>query len=289
MNLITAGNQEKPIVSIIVPCFNQAEFIGEALDSVLSQTCSDWQCVVVDDGSTDGTEAIVGRYLSRDDRFVYLKKANGGVASARNLGIRNSSGEFILPLDGDDKLHKDYLRTVMAYFSAHPEADLVYTQVELFGAKRGVNRLPAYDYQRLLFDNMIVSTSMYRRTLYDKTVGYAENMRAGLEDWEFYIRLLGPGSKVHRIDSPLFFYRIKKSSRSTQISAGGHFCELARQIYENNKERYSEVVENPIFAFRSAMQIFRPDMVGRYKRQKVYIHCAYLVIIAILLVAWGLS
>ncbi len=282
-----AEDQENPLVSIIVPCFNQASFIGEALDSVLSQSYVDWQCVVIDDGSTDETETIVRSYLSRDDRFVYLKKANGGVASARNLGIKNSSGEFILPLDGDDKLHKDYLRTAMSYFAAHPETDLVYTQVKLFGATRGLNRLPAYDYQRLLFDNMIVSTSVYRRARYDKTSGYAENMRAGLEDWEFYIRLLGPEAKVHRIDTPLFFYRIKKQSRSTEVSKGGHFPELAQQIYNNNRERYLEVVSNPIFFFREMLQIFRPDVVGRYKRQRIYIHCAYWVVILALLATWS--
>lgn len=151
-------------VSIIVPCFNQAPYLGEALDSVLSQTYRNWECIIVDDGSTDETASVASRYTATDQRFKFIQKENGGVASARNLGIRNSSGEFIVPLDGDDKLHRDYIRLAMEYFGAHPETELVYSQVELFGAKRGLNRLPAYDYQRLLFDNMIVNTSVYRRT-----------------------------------------------------------------------------------------------------------------------------
>lgn len=270
-------------VSIIVPCFNQAPYLGEALDSVLSQTYSNWECIIVDDGSTDETASVASRYTAMDQRFRFIQKENGGVASARNLGIQNSSGEFIVPLDGDDKLHSDYIRLAMEHFGAHPETELVYSQVEFFGAKRGLNRLPAYDHQRLLFDNMIVNTSVYRRTSFDRTSGYAENMRHGLEDWEFYIQLLGPESKVHRIDERLFFYRIKKASRSTEISKGDHLIELTKQIYDNNKSRYHEINSNPIFAFRAAIKIFHPDITRRYKRQKIYIHGIYLTVITAML------
>jgi hypothetical protein len=130
---------------------------------------------------------------------------------------------------------------------------------------------------------MIVNTSVYRRTSFDRTSGYAENMRHGLEDWEFYIQLLGPESKVHRIDERLFFYRIKKASRSTEISKGDHLIELTKQIYDNNKSRYHEINSNPIFAFRAAIKIFHPDITRRYKRQKIYIHGIYLTVITAML------
>jgi Glycosyltransferases involved in cell wall biogenesis len=98
-------------VSIVVPCFNQEAFIAEALESVLRQSYSDWECIIVNDGSTDGSEAIIERYAKKERRFLSLAKENGGVAAARNFGFARASGALFVPLDGDDKLHPDFLQT----------------------------------------------------------------------------------------------------------------------------------------------------------------------------------
>jgi glycosyltransferase involved in cell wall biosynthesis len=277
--------RNEPTVSIIVPCFNQAGFIRETLDSVAQQTYASWQCIVVDDGSTDDTEAVVQRHIAGDARFSYVRKANGGVAAARNLGISLSTGEFILPLDGDDKIHKQYVQRAIEYFIKHPATDLVYSKVMLFGAKQGIWRLPHFSYQKLLFENMIVNSAIFRRALFDRTTGYAEHMVHGFEDWEFYIRLLNADSVVHRFNAPLFLYRIKPQSRSTEQISGGHFDQSVRQIYESNPQAYGELMANPIAHFKSQRQLFRPDMVSRYKRQRVQLHCFYGAIIALMLTA----
>ena len=95
---------QKSIVSIIVPCYNYAALFREALDSVLAQTYDDWECIIVNDGSTDDTEEIALQYCQKDERFIYFYKENGGHSSARNYGIKKSKGEYILPLDPDDKI-----------------------------------------------------------------------------------------------------------------------------------------------------------------------------------------
>ena len=93
-----------PMVSIIVPCYNQAQFLAETLDSVLAQTHENWECIIVNDGSTDNTEFVAKEYCDRDQRFVYLKKENGGLSSARNAGLDVAKGEYVQFLDSDDIL-----------------------------------------------------------------------------------------------------------------------------------------------------------------------------------------
>ena len=98
-----------PLVSIIIPCYNQAKFLQETLQSVNHQTYSNWECIIINDGSPDNTEEIALEWCYKDVRFKYFKKENGGLSSARNFGILHARGDLILPLDADDKISKNYL------------------------------------------------------------------------------------------------------------------------------------------------------------------------------------
>lgn len=93
-----------PLISVITPCFNQARYLTEALDSVLGQTYTNWECIVVNDGSTDGTEAVALQFCHKDARIRYVRKSNGGLSSARNTGLRNTRGHWVQFLDADDIL-----------------------------------------------------------------------------------------------------------------------------------------------------------------------------------------
>ena len=97
------------LISVIVPCYNQAQYLDECLQSVLDQTYTDWECIIVNDGSPDHTEEIAKKWVEKDARFRYLFKENGGLSSARNAGIEIAKGEWILPLDADDKIGNQYL------------------------------------------------------------------------------------------------------------------------------------------------------------------------------------
>ena len=98
-----------PLISVVVPCYNQAQYLDECLQSVLNQTYQDWECIIVNDGSPDNTEEIAKNWVEKDTRFIYLSKENGGLSSARNAGIEIAKGEWILPLDADDKIGERYL------------------------------------------------------------------------------------------------------------------------------------------------------------------------------------
>ena len=96
------------LVSIIIPCFNQGMYLSETIESVLSQTYRYWECIIINDGSADNTEEIALGYCNNDERIKYLKQDNKGPCVARNYGISNAGGIYILPLDADDILGKDY-------------------------------------------------------------------------------------------------------------------------------------------------------------------------------------
>ncbi len=105
-----------PLISVIVPCYLQAEYLDECLQSVYDQTYSNWECIIVNDGSLDNTEEIAKRWLEKDNRFRYIYKENGGLSSARNAGIREAKGEWIQFLDSDDMIHKSKFITKSLFF-----------------------------------------------------------------------------------------------------------------------------------------------------------------------------
>lgn len=199
-------------VSIIVPCYNQAEYLGEALQSVLEQTYANWECVIVNDGSTDQTEIVAKKWCDKDARFQYLFKENGGLSSARNFGIVSSTGTFILPLDADDRIAPNYVDMAIKSFKEDSFLKVVYCVAEKFGDVSGIWQLKPFSLLSLCTNNMIFCTAMYRKQDWDLVGGYDEKMLYGWEDWEFWIAILKNGGGVKRLDEVGFYYRIKSSS-----------------------------------------------------------------------------
>ena len=117
----------KPIVSVIIPCFNQAQYLTEALNSVLNQTFQNWECIIVNDGSPDNTEEVALGWCNKDKRFKYLKKENGGLSSARNAGLKIAQGEYIQFLDSDDLLQKEKIESQVSFLGYNLNVDIVYS------------------------------------------------------------------------------------------------------------------------------------------------------------------
>lgn len=259
-----------PKISIIVPTYNQAEYLDECLQSVLDQTYTDWECIIVDDGSTDDTEKLIEHWLLKDERFKYSKKTNGGVSSARNLGIQKATAEWILPLDGDDKIAPQYLELASKEFYKNP--DLIYCKAAFFGNTTGDFKLEDFSFDILLLNNLFFCTSFFKKEAWLKTNGYDEKLVHGFEDWDFWIELLKNSDKeVIRLDYLGFYYRRKDTSRDADINKNlqqkedafsyilfkhhkeyvktyGTYFNLIRQnkklVSDNNK--LTEVVNEPI-------------------------------------------
>jgi len=210
-------NDFKCVISVVVPCYNQAEYLEEALQSVFNQTFTDWECLIVNDGSSDDTEIIAKQWQEKDARFKYVYKENGGLSSARNFGIKSALGEFILPLDADDKIGQHYLEFSWQAFQKNDALKIVYCNAEKFGVETGNWELETYAFNLLLLKNMIFCSALFRKSDWSSINGYDENMKDGFEDWEFWIALLKNGGDVLQLDYIGFYYRIKNDSMIKEL------------------------------------------------------------------------
>lgn len=233
----------QPVVSIIVPCFQQAEFLSETLDSVMEQTYTNWECIIVNDGSTDSTEEVAKRYVERDSRFKFLYQENKGTSAARNNAIKQSQREYLLPLDADDLIAPTYIEKAMEHFLRFPATKLVYCKADKFGTESGCWQLPPYQYDALAWNNCIFNSALFRYADYEEAGGYNENMVHGNEDWDFWLALLKKDDIVFQIDEVLFHYRVKETSRTTAVME--HYKEESLvQLYKNHREIYEPFMKD---------------------------------------------
>lgn len=257
------------LVSIIVPCYNQAEYLPEALDSILKQTYQKWECIIVNDGSPDNTEVVAKKYCSLDNRFTYIQKRNGGIASARNTGIASAKGEFILPLDADDKIGDQYLELAIDVFNHNPSVKVVYCEAEFFGSKKGPWILPDPNIRSLLLDNMIFCSALFRKSDFNRVGGYNTSLIYGLEDWEFWLKILNEDSDVYKINNTQFYYRQKLGSRSSIVSEDEQKAMITRtDIFKTNSDLYLREFGDPINIYKTNLRLKKEILL--LKQSKAY-------------------
>lgn len=210
--------RENPLVSIIIPNFNHAQFIGDAIRSVLDQEYRNFEIIVVDDGSTDNSREVVAQF---GDRVRYIWQENQGLSAARNTGIRAARGSYIGVLDADDMYEPEFLSTLMATLQANPGADGVYCGYQFVDQ---VNEplpqieacsIPDNDLYRALLDgNFLVPESMLvRRGCYESVGPFDETLRA-CEDWDMWLRITNQ-YRVAGTTQVLTRHRILPGSMST--------------------------------------------------------------------------
>ncbi|TDX84742.1 glycosyltransferase family 2 protein [Epilithonimonas xixisoli] len=207
---------KNPLISIIVPCYNQGKFLSECLQSVLEQTYQFWECIIVNDGSIDDTEDIAQKWILKDSRFRYISKQNAGLSAARNSGIDLALGKWILPLDADDKIGNQYLELAEKEFDKG--YSIIYCNAEFFGIKTGHWDIAEFSLHNLSFNNVIFCSAFFQKSQWVDVQGYDTDLIYGLEDWEFWISLLKNGGNVLKLDYYGFFYRIKESSMLADLS-----------------------------------------------------------------------
>lgn len=276
-------------VSIIVPCYNQAQYLRESLQSVLEQTYENWECIVVNDGSDDDIERVMKIWLEKDSRFKYLKKVNGGLSAARNSGILMADGEFILPLDADDKIASNYLKLAIEAFKNDPLLKLVYCKAEKFGDKIEAWNLPNFSLENLAKKNMIFCSAIFRKREWQSVQGYDEKMIYGWEDWEFWIAILKNGGNVKCLDVIGFYYRIKPNSMLTGVSKEhgdyllsylsvkhadffvkqyGSFSEMEHQLFTLKNENEANLKSEKFVIDLFCTTFFGFSIFGKYRKNK---------------------
>lgn len=204
-----------PKVSVVIPCYNHGDFLLETLDSLQKQTFTDFEVIVVNDGSTDKATVEILQSITLANTKVFHTE-NMGVSAARNLGILKASGSFILPLDADDKIGPTYLEQAVNTLETNPEVAAVYFDRVLFGDSEGAAPLPDYDPVALLTENCIYA-ALFRRSDWKTVGGFSEKMVHGWEDWDFWISLSELGKQFVKIPEPLFFYRVRCNSRDHSL------------------------------------------------------------------------
>lgn len=227
-----------PTVSVVIPCFNQGQFIDEAVDSVLAQSFTDFEIIVVNDGSTDElTNKLLQNYCKEKTQVIVT--TNMGLAEARNNGIARASGKYILPLDADDRIDSTYLEKAVAILNVDSETGIVYCNARLFGAVETEWLLPEYSLPRMLIDNVIFCSAFFRRDDWLESGGYDPGMIYGWEDYEFWLGLIERGRKVVRLEDVLFSYRVASDS---MVRSREKWQKVAmfRRIYQRHQRLFSE-------------------------------------------------
>lgn len=208
---------QQPLISVIIPTYNRAAWLKEAIDSVLSQTAQRIELMIVDDGSTDHTHEWTAGY---GEQLHYLYQDNQGVSSARNLGIRSSHGKYIALLDSDDLWLPDKLTRQIAIMEQQPDVQLCHT--EEIWIRRGVrvnSKKKHQKYGGYIFPYCLPlcvispSSVMVRRTLFDE-VGYFDETLPACEDYDLWLRITKTYS-VHFIETPLI---VKRGGHTDQLS-----------------------------------------------------------------------
>ncbi len=229
---------ENPLVSVLMPAYNQAEYVSEAIESLLTQTYTNWELAIVDDGSPDNVAEVVKKYTDSDPRIKFYHTENGGVSAARNYAAAQTSGELILPLDADDTFDPEYMELCVKIFREDPSVKVVYCNWQMFGDRTDSSPLGYNGYADLLTSNTIFSAAMYHREDFNRIGGYDTQIPFGFEDWDFWISLLDPDSEVYQIPRKLFNYRIKDASRSSDVNVENNQRITREYIYKKHINDY---------------------------------------------------
>lgn len=214
-------DQTVPRVSVVIPCYNYARYVGDAIESVLWQTFPNWELLVVDDGSTDNSVSTIMDAIEGESRARIIRRANSGVANARNHGIREAGGDFIVCLDADDMMDPEFLAAVVPAMERDPRLGLAYTGLRTMNAEGEVADtvhpwpLP-YDISKGMDGNQVPTCVLFRKDTWQRLGGYRQRFAprgAGLEDGDFWVRILGSGDSARMVSQEgLFWYRLHEQS-----------------------------------------------------------------------------
>ncbi len=207
--------KNNPLVSVITPAYNTAEYIAETLDSVLASDYANIEVIVVDDGSSDNTVNIVKEYMARDERVRLICQANAGPSRARNNAVEHALGEYILPVDSDDIISKHFIGAAVEAIEADSDIMVVTCRCEFFGNRVGEWKFADFKLSSLATENQLPATSLYRRRDWERIGGYNEQIIAR-EDWAFWIAMLKDGGDVVKLPEVGLYYRVRTASKRFQ-------------------------------------------------------------------------
>ena len=240
------------VVSIIIPCYNDAQYIEQAVQSALDQTYPYKEIIVVDDGSNAETKTVLKKLEPKIT--LLITQENQGQSTARNVGINAANGEFILVLDSDDYFEPSFCEEAVAILQSNLDTKIVTSHLRRFTDDKTLDLFvpSGGDISVFVLHNGATGSAMFRKVEALAVGGYDESMRKGFEDWEFYIRLLANGGAAYVIPKVYLHYRIKPNSTTSRANKVKR--ELLEYIYFKNKNIFIEHYESLVSYFLSKIE-----------------------------------
>jgi glycosyltransferase involved in cell wall biosynthesis len=244
----------KDLISIIVPCYNQGQFLEETLISVKNQSYKNWECLIINDGSTDETKIVSKKWVDKDSRFKYFEKVNGGLSSARNLGLKNAKGKFIHFLDSDDIIDKNKIRIqLISMIDNKSKIDICdYIRFEdkfntvindrispFFSLEKKMNSI-ILDWEREL--SIPCHCVIFRKELLNKGDDLFFDNVENHEDWIFWVKLFYRADRISFTKYTFAKYRVHDKSMSrNQVKMNIGFKVAAKTLlkyFDEKKEKH---------------------------------------------------
>ena len=228
----------KNLLSIVIPCYNDWQFVAQSIESAINQTYQNKEIIVVDDGSDNRTKEVLKKLESKITRLI--TQENKGQSRARNVGISVARGDYILILDSDDFFAPEFAEKAVNVLDNNSKIKLVSCWVQRHYNEKKVDifKQTIGGVEEFLRYNQAPGSAIFRKWDWQRVNGYDEQMNQGFEDWDFYIRLLADGGSNHIIEEPLFNYRIRNNSTTSRANLVKY--ELLYHLYIKHKALYKE-------------------------------------------------
>lgn len=242
-------------IEAVITSYNQGEMLREAVQSVYDQTVRPARIIIVDDGSEDKDSIRILKEIETDaDAPVPVQviwQENGGVSAARNTGIRNTGSPMVLVLDGDDRLKPAYIEKVSRMLRGSSRMVAASSWMQTFGALNAAVRPGGGGMSAFLARNCCPAAHILRRRAWEMCGGYDESMRAGFEDWEFFLSMLetAPDASVGIVEEILIEYRTAPAS--SNIKSMEKRLELMRRIIEKHAAAYQKYIADALLGIEA--------------------------------------
>lgn len=243
-------------ISVVIPCYNYGRYLNEAIESVLSQSRPPDEIVVVNDGSTDDTSAVVRRF----SRVRLIEQDNQGVVRAKNRAIEEARSDYIFFLDADDTIDPTCLdKAERLLDAATKDIAYVYSQMRIFGATTGLLRARPYSIRALLYRNYVSSDTLYRKSVLMEVGGFADEMTDAYEDWDIHLSMAEKGYRGLFIPEPLVNWRRHSDGSRNEIDPA-----LSNQIRKRVYERHPRLFTSQVIRRLSIERCVREEILNRF-------------------------
>lgn len=234
-------------IGVVVTSYQQGEQVAEAVQSVYAQTRVPVEVIVVDDGSTDEATHLVLKQLQ--PRATVLKQPNAGVAAARNNGIRSLGTNYVAVLDGDDQWEPTFLERTTALLESDGHCIAASSWLQMFGVATHLVEPAGGTLVDFLHRNACPASAVFRRSAWELAGGYRETMRAGFEDWDFFLSLLEQGGRIEIVPAPLLRYRTHPSSLN--VTSMADRLNRFREIISGHRAAYQDHLLEALLALEA--------------------------------------